>query len=96
MRFNQAKSPNSIAASKKLREYAQGCEDGREPNNKWTEEDLERFVEMYKKTPSQWTPISKKFPGRTADDVRLKWTNARNSEKKNLTKFEKAVKNLQK
>jgi len=95
-RFIQAKSPKSTAASKKLREYAQGCEHGVKPHNKWTEEDLERLVDMYKKTPNQWTPISKEFPGRTADDLMKKWKRASNSKKKNPTKFETAVKNLQK
>ena len=94
-RFIQSKSAKSTAAfSKALIKYAQGCEDGVKRNNKWTEGELERFVEMYKSTPNQWAPISTKFPGRTAEVLRLKWKYASNSKKKNLTEFEKAVKNL--
>ena len=67
-RFNQAKSTKNTAAfSKALIEYARGCEDGRK-HKKWTEEDLEQFVEEYDRIPKQWKEMSKKFPGRSAVD----------------------------
>jgi len=93
-RFNLAKAPNSQAAPA-LRKYARGYENvNKKKFKKWTPEEEDRFIEAYKETPNEWAKMSKKFPGRSRGDLKMKWRNASTKKKKNPSAFEKFARDV--
>ena len=89
-RFDQAKSPKSKAASPALKEYALGyVKASGKKFKKWTSEEEEQFIEAYKETPKQWAIMSKKFPGRSGQDLIMKWQHASTATKKKPSRLEK-------